>query len=201
MFLRKLYPYTLFLCFTVGLCSMTAFAQDSRPRQIVANQRTNEAIGRGDDPVIVSLATDETVNAAPEIKPGKSLITSASGSGLPRLQQMISAAIDERLGSHYRWGATGPTVFDCSGFVWATYHSIGIDFERGSARTLWARFEAPPVEDQYKFGTLVSSAARPMWASLQTSTVSITLRGITVWSMLLSMNTGSSASTDFVACP
>ncbi len=67
----------------------------------------------------------------------------------------MSAAIDQRLGAPYSWGATGPSAFDCSGFVWSTYHSLGIDFERGSARTLWARFTAPPAEEKFKFGTLV----------------------------------------------
>jgi cell wall-associated NlpC family hydrolase len=155
MILNKLFPYALVVCFAVGLFSIAAFAQDSRPRQVVPAPKNTEPIGRGDDPVIISTVSDEAGNAVAEMKPNRSLIANSSTSGMPRLQQMISSAIDQRLGSHYRWGATGPTVFDCSGFVWATYHSIGIDFERGSARTLWARFEAPAPEEQYKFGTLV----------------------------------------------
>ncbi|HKG97553.1 MAG TPA: NlpC/P60 family protein, partial [Pyrinomonadaceae bacterium] len=31
----------------------------------------------------------------------------------------------------------------------------GINFERASARNLFARFQAPLVEEQFKFGTLV----------------------------------------------
>jgi cell wall-associated NlpC family hydrolase len=70
-------------------------------------------------------------------------------------QNLILAAIDERLGARYRWGATGPSAYDCSGFVWSTYQSVGINFERSSARSLWARFTAPNEEEKFKFGTLV----------------------------------------------
>ncbi len=65
------------------------------------------------------------------------------------------AAIDQRLGARYRWGAEGPDRFDCSGFVWSIYNATGITFERGSARTLFSRFAPAAAEEQYKFGTLV----------------------------------------------
>jgi cell wall-associated NlpC family hydrolase len=65
------------------------------------------------------------------------------------------AAIDERLGSPYRWGATGPNRFDCSGFVWSIFQASGINFERESARSLFAHFEPAPEGQQFKFGTLV----------------------------------------------
>ena len=64
-------------------------------------------------------------------------------------------AIEERLGSRYRWGATGPNRFDCSGFVWSIFQATGISFERVSARHLFTRFTAPPEDEQFKFGTLV----------------------------------------------
>lgn len=72
-----------------------------------------------------------------------------------KYQPLLMAAIDQRLGSPYRWGATGPDRFDCSGFVWSIYQASGINFERASARTLFGRFEAPPEGEQFKFGTLV----------------------------------------------
>jgi hypothetical protein len=99
------------------------------------------------DPMIVSLASEE------DIKASKPLTTKGEG-GL-QLHDLIAAAIDDRLGARYSWGATGPSAFDCSGFVWSTFKSAGIDFERGSARTLWARFVAPSPEERFKFGTLV----------------------------------------------
>jgi peptidoglycan endopeptidase LytE len=64
-------------------------------------------------------------------------------------------AIDERLGSPYRWGATGPNRFDCSGFVWSIFQASGITFERESARGLFSHLEPAPDGQQFKFGTLV----------------------------------------------
>ena len=78
-----------------------------------------------------------------------------SSTGFLKFESTLMAAIDQRLGTPYRWGATGPTRYDCSGFVWAIYQATGINFERASARNLWARFEPAPVEEQFKFGTLV----------------------------------------------
>jgi cell wall-associated NlpC family hydrolase len=106
----------------------------------------------GDDWSLLE-ADNESANVK-EIKLRKSPIANSSLS-FPGFDQIVSAAIDERLGARYRWGSTGPFTFDCSGFVWATFHAAGIDFERGSARTLWARFEAPAPQDQFKFGILV----------------------------------------------
>jgi peptidoglycan endopeptidase LytE len=68
---------------------------------------------------------------------------------------LLLTAIEERLGTPYRWGATGPNRFDCSGFVWSIFQEAGINFERASARTLFARFAAPPEGEQFQFGTLV----------------------------------------------
>ena len=72
-----------------------------------------------------------------------------------RFDQMLMSAIDTRLGARYVWGAAGPRVFDCSGFVWSSFKEIGADFTRGSARTYWARFAPAREDEKYKFGTLV----------------------------------------------
>ncbi|MEP6740952.1 MAG: C40 family peptidase [bacterium] len=98
-----------------------------------------------DEPIIISLASAEDIKAS---------LPAASPAG-NSFQRLMTAAIDERMGAHYVWGAIGPSAFDCSGFVWSAFKSAGIDFERGSARTLWSRFTAPAPGEQYKFGTLV----------------------------------------------
>ena len=38
-----------------------------------------------------------------------------------------------KLGAAYRWGATGPRAFDCSGLVYWSYRQIGISVPRTSA--------------------------------------------------------------------
>ena len=152
MFLRKLFPYTLAACSVVSLLSMSAGAQtgENRARQVAQLSETSEAndtLCLDNEPVVVSLA----VRA--ELQPAKAPTARAAAN--LHFEQLIFAAIDERLGAHYSWGAAGPFTFDCSGFVWSTFHSAGIDFERGSARTLWARFTPAAPAEQFKFGTLV----------------------------------------------
>jgi cell wall-associated NlpC family hydrolase len=149
---KKLFPYALAACFALGIFPFSAAAQtgETRERQVKHTTESYDLSALDNDPVIVSLASAEDIKASrPAISsPAK------SGSNL-QFQQLMTAAIDQRLGSPYRWGSEGPGAFDCSGFVWSTFQSAGIDFERGSARTLWARFTPPAPEEQYKFGTLV----------------------------------------------
>jgi len=150
MFLRKVFPYALAACSILSL-SWSALAQnaETRPRQILQAADINETSCSPDEPVIISVAAAEDIRPAQPVIPTRTLGPATS------LQQLLSSAIDQRLGSPYRWGATGPNAFDCSGFVWSIFQSAGIEFERGSARTLWAKFEAPAQEEQFKFGTLV----------------------------------------------
>lgn len=150
MLSKKLFPQALALCFVLGIYSQSATAQteEMRPRQVAQTRPSlNLTPLDEDEPILISEASPEDINRAKSF-------AAKSGVNLP-FQQMITAAIDDRLGSRYKWGATGPTAFDCSGFVWSTFRSAGIDFERSSARTLWSRFTAPAPEEQYKFGTLV----------------------------------------------
>lgn len=79
----------------------------------------------------------------------------AVSSTLMVFDKLLLTAIDTRLGSHYVWGAAGPHVFDCSGFVWSAFKEVGVDFSRGSARTYWSRFTPAREDEKFKFGTLV----------------------------------------------
>ena len=154
MTLQKLFPYALTLCLTL-VCSISALAQaveirerqvETRDRQVAHNTITDDLTPvSADDPIIISLASPEEIKAA---------AATPADSGF-KFQQLMSSAIDQRLGARYSWGAAGPSRFDCSGFVWSTFKSIGIDFERSSARTLWARFAPAAPDDKFKFGTLV----------------------------------------------
>jgi cell wall-associated NlpC family hydrolase len=144
---KKLFPYALAACFALAL-PLTAAAQngETRQRHVQPTLKTYDPPTLESEPVIVSLASPEDIKAA------KAWSTKT---GNLQIRQLLTAAIEERLGSPYHWGATGPSSFDCSGFVWSIYQSAGINFERGSARTLWGRFAAPDPEEQYKFGNLV----------------------------------------------
>ncbi len=146
---EKLFPYALTACFVFGIYPLSAAAQtgDGHLRQVARTTEPEILPIRDDDPVIISLASAE------DIKTAQPLITASSAH--LQFRQSMTAAIDERLGTRYRWGGTNLGGFDCSGFVWNTFKSIGVDFERASARTLWSRFLAPPASEQYKFGTLV----------------------------------------------
>ena len=148
MLLKTKFPYVLAACFALGMFPLSAVSQSGEIRQRQVSQTTvsDNLSVLDNDPVIISLASAE------EIKASRPLTTKG---GALQFRELITAAIDDRLGARYVWGATGPSAFDCSGFVWSTFQSAGIDFERGSARSLWARFTAPAPGEQYKFGTLV----------------------------------------------
>ena len=156
MVFYKLIPRVLTATLAIGLWSISAFAQssDARPRVLNNNPDVNEISCSPDDPVVISTAD------VAESRPAKPVVAVVAGptvknAEMLNIQPMLLAAIDDRLGARYKWGATGPNRFDCSGFVWSIFQSVGIDFERASARNLWSRFEAPSPEEQYRFGTLV----------------------------------------------
>jgi cell wall-associated NlpC family hydrolase len=153
----KYIPRVLVVCCACAIYSISVFAQASVNRsqpdkQIVAIGEPVYVVN--DDPVIISVAEAGAARSLEEPKPIKSILSSAAVA-LAKMQPMLSAAIEHRLGAPYHWGSEGPNSFDCSGFVWSSFQSIGVDFERGSARTLWSRFEAPAPEETYKFGNLV----------------------------------------------
>jgi peptidoglycan endopeptidase LytE len=67
----------------------------------------------------------------------------------------LDGAIKSRYGIRYRYGASGPNRYDCSGFVWSAFQEAGIDFTRASARSLWSQSEPVEGDERYKFGTLI----------------------------------------------
>jgi peptidoglycan endopeptidase LytE len=159
MYSRNLVCRALVTFVAIGICSVTALSQ-TRPRSIQLISDPNEVSCSPDDYALLATAANAEAKRNWEAKP-KPVIDLAepvgpTASSAPlKFDSALMAAIDARLGSRYRWGATGPNRFDCSGFVWSIYQATGISFERVSARNLFARFEAPPEEEQYRFGTLV----------------------------------------------
>ena len=149
MTLRNWFPYAIAVCLTLSMLSIAVTAQtgDTRQRHVAQNIAPETIADFADDPVVLSVASPEDIRKA----------TALTVPAVPSLkfQSLMLAAIDQRLGARYSWGATGPSAFDCSGFVWSTFQSIGVNFERGSARTLWSRFAVATPEEETKFGTLV----------------------------------------------
>jgi cell wall-associated NlpC family hydrolase len=153
---RKLFPRVLVAFLALAIWSTTAFAQ-SRQRVTAPSGDINEVTCSPDEFAVLTPVADSkpvweakpkpTIDVAPSI--------TSSSTGFIKFEPLLLAAIDQRMGSRYRWGATGPDRFDCSGFVWSIFQASGITFERGSARHLFARFQPAPVEEQFKFGTLV----------------------------------------------
>jgi hypothetical protein len=155
MAFRKLFPVLVALL-TLGIWSTSTFAQ-SRPRVAVPSGDINEVTCSPDEFAVLTPVADSKPVWEAKPKPTIDLAPSPapSGSGFIRFEPLLMAAIGQRLGSRYRWGGTGPDRFDCSGFVWSIFQATGITFERASARNLFVRFEPAPVEEQFKFGTLV----------------------------------------------
>ncbi|HET9478522.1 MAG TPA: C40 family peptidase [Pyrinomonadaceae bacterium] len=156
MDLRNLVCRTLVTLAVVALCSISAFSQTQPPVSQPIND-PNEISCSPDDFALLSAAEDS--KPVWEAKPKPVIDVAApvgpTNTGLMKFQPLLMAAIGARLGARYRWGATGPDRFDCSGFVWSIFQATGINFERVSARHLFARFAQPAPEEQYKFGTLV----------------------------------------------
>jgi len=156
MVCQKLLPGALIALVVLGISASTAFTQT---RQRIVQTEPGDVSCSIDDPALLASTSAAEVKQTWVTKPKPVIDVSTTSNFtvvvLPKLQPLLMAAIDQRLGSPYHWGSTGPRAYDCSGFVWSIFQAIGIDFERGSARTLFARFSPPAAEDEYRFGTLV----------------------------------------------
>jgi NlpC/P60 family len=158
MDLRKLFPRVMVATLALAFWSTSAFTQ-TRQRVTVPSGDVNEVSCSPDELAVLTTAPIADTKPVWESKPKPTIdlapsIGSTAG-GFVKFEPLLLAAIDQRLGSRYRWGATGPDRFDCSGFVWSIFQATGINFERVSARNLFARFTPPPPTEQFRFGTLV----------------------------------------------
>src|SRR5919206_640896 len=151
----RLFPRRLAVCFALSLLAISANAQQptTRPRQAAqpAQTTTGEVQGRSrleNDLVVVETAPegeDEPADAAPRF---------AAPKAFGEVERSVLLAIEERVGTPYRMGATGPNRFDCSGFVWSVFQQAGVSFERSPVRSLWQEFAPPAENEKFKFGTL-----------------------------------------------
>ncbi|HVF50699.1 MAG TPA: C40 family peptidase [Pyrinomonadaceae bacterium] len=149
MSFAKLFPRALAACFVLAFCAADASAQIdiSRPRQVSTSITDNGTPTLENEPVVISVApVEDLTDASPK---------TVNAARQTHLQQMLLAAIEMRIGTPYRLGSSGPTRYDCSGFVWSVFQSAGINFERTSARSLWQSFAPARDDERFKFGTLV----------------------------------------------
>lgn len=145
---KRMFPCVIAAFFALSLFAVTVAAQtDNRLRQVTNLTTTtiepDGATRLETDPIIIS-------RAEPSI-----LTSGLAANSMMRFDNMLLNAIGDRLGARYVWGASGPHVFDCSGFVWSAFREIGADFNRASARSYWASFAPAREDEKYKFGTLV----------------------------------------------
>lgn len=142
MSIRALFPRFLAAAFALSL-PIVAVAQKQNPddRQRYALEIRNPL---PEEPSKEPASINERASA-----PSKNV------SAELRFQTHLLGAIESHLGASYRFNTTGPYTFDCSGLVWRAFNEIGVNFQRGPARSYWAAFAAPPKEEQFKFGTLV----------------------------------------------
>ena len=152
MVLRKPLARVLVACLALGIWFTSAVAQ-TRPRVVTPAGDIQETSCSPDDLALAESAPAWEVKSKPTID--LTPVIGSSSLNFLNLQPTLMAAIDQRLGARYRWGAEGPDRFDCSGFVWSIFNASGITFERGSARTLFARFSPAAPDEEFKFGTLV----------------------------------------------
>lgn len=152
MIFKKLFPCALVACFALSMMAATANAQASldRSQQATTINYFDGETALVNDFRIISEAAPAALKSAERLA-----ASSAALSPTLRFNQMLSSAIGSRLGSRYVWGASGPRVFDCSGFVWSSFNEVGISFTRVSARNLWRTFQPASAEERYQFGTLV----------------------------------------------
>ena len=156
MSLTSVFPRALAACLLTGLFAAQGFAQTSeetRPRQVTTTTTANGAPRLENEPMVISLAEEADAGAATTTAPAPLTMPSAARAG--QFEHTLLAAIEGRLGVPYRLGATGPSRYDCSGFVWSVFQSAGMSFERGTARHLWDRFAPANEGEKYRLGTLV----------------------------------------------
>ena len=157
MNIRILFP-RLLVVIAALVFSGSAIAQSSE-----ADSRPTSVINRLEsEPVAATLEEGRPRVVSPSV-PAQSLLGRANKpvalaptiSLTNRFDQSLLTAIQSHLGASYHFNRTGPEEFDCSGLVWRAFQDIGVDFQRGPARSYWATMPAPPEGEQFKFGTLV----------------------------------------------
>lgn len=168
MSLRKLLCISSCIVFCLSTFTADAFSQErqrivpespTRTTEIQSTSRstqrptlTNKIVVQESPQLVKKVVSSRPT--APVSTASSSASKNALGVGVVLKSRMLNS-MQSKLGIPYLYGSTGPNRYDCSGLVWTIFKESGIDFGRGSARTLWSQFDAVEGDERYKFGTLV----------------------------------------------
>jgi cell wall-associated NlpC family hydrolase len=152
---RILFPRLLIVSATLFFAG-AAIAQSSEaePRQTNPTVNVNGSIRLETEPSVANPVEERRLRTVTPIVSRPAPIVPAIIL-TSRFDQSLMTAMQSHLGASYHFNRTGPDEFDCSGFVWRAFQDIGLNFQRGPARSYWATMPAPPEGEQFKFGTLV----------------------------------------------
>ena len=151
-----LFPRLLVVTATLFFAS-TAIAQSSEadPRQTRTTINANGGIRLDTEPVAPIAAEERRPRIVTSPIVARPAPAAPTLNLANRFDQGLLTAIQSHIGATYHFNRTGPEEFDCSGLVWRAFQDIGVNFQRGPARSYWATFEEPAKDQQFKFGTLV----------------------------------------------
>lgn len=152
---RILFPRLLVVSATLFFAG-AAIAQSSQtePRQTNTTVNANGSLSLETEPAVVNpLEERRPRTVTPIVSRPAPIVPTINLTS--RFDQSLMMAMQSHLGSSYRFNRTGPDEFDCSGFVWRAFQDIGLNFQRGPARSYWATMLAPAAGEQFRFGNLV----------------------------------------------
>ena len=152
---RILIPRLLVVAAALFL-SNAANAQSSEvePRPTNATVNANGALRLETEPYIPKASEESRPRlATPIVAPRPAPVIPTLK--LTSFDQSLLNAMQSHVGASYHFNRTGPDEFDCSGFVWRAFQDVGLNFQRGPARSYWATMPAPAENEQFKFGNLV----------------------------------------------
>ena len=119
-------------------------AQDARARKRDAEKRIDEA-----QRLLDRLSPQERRERnGPDDRPRPSGPITGSGAGVQALRRG-----QEELGKPYRYGAEGPSAFDCSGLTLWAFQQVGVTLPRSSSQQ--ARVGTPVPRDELRPGDLL----------------------------------------------
>ena len=144
MTVSKLFPRLLVICFAFLLTAGVAAQSNEND-----SRKTRTTVDSDGAPRL-----ETEISVPPVAEEHRPRMLNSNGVVAP-FDQLLLSAMQSHLGSTYRYTGTGPDSFDCSGFVWRSFQDIGLNFQRGPARSYWATLAAPPRGEEFKFGNLV----------------------------------------------